>query len=172
MALLNQAGLEPGASRGELLTRAEIPVVIEDALANTPVIDIHTHLFAPAFGKIGLWGIDELLTYHYLEAEFFRFSKVTPEKYWTLSKREQADAIWRTLFVENTPLSEATRGVVAVLKAFNLPTDSANLSEARAFFESQKTESHISRVLKMAGVSVAVMTVGVPMSGMRVRWPV
>src|SRR5207248_8769590 len=85
MALLNQAGLEPGASRGEFLTRAEIPVVIEDALANTPVIDIHTHLFAPAFGKIGLWGIDELLTYHYLEAEFFRFSKVTPEKYWTLS---------------------------------------------------------------------------------------
>src|SRR5256885_10480516 len=52
-------------------------LVIEDALANTPVIDIHTHLFAPAFGKIGLWGIDELLTYHYLEAEFIEDRKST-----------------------------------------------------------------------------------------------
>jgi hypothetical protein len=158
MALLKQPGLQSSESRGELLVCEEIPAVVEETLGNMPVVDIHTHLFAPAFGKIGLWGIDELLTYHYLEAEFFRFSKVTPEKYWTLSKREQADAIWRTLFVENTPLSEATRGVVAVLKAFDLPTDSGDLSEARLFFESQKLESHIRRVLQMAGVSVAVMT--------------
>src|SRR5437868_9537256 len=158
MALLKQPGVHADALGADSLAPAEIAAVVEDVLAKTAVVDIHTHLYAPAFGKIGLWGIDELLTYHYLEAEFFRFSRTTPEKYWTLSKREQADAIWRTLFVENTPLSEATRGVVAVLKAFDLPTDSANLSEARAFFESQKTESHISRVLKMAGVSVAVMT--------------
>src|SRR5690349_24756408 len=105
---------------------------VQDVLGSTQVIDIHTHLFSPAFGKIGLWGIDELLTYHYLEAEFFRYSEMTPEKYWKLSKREQSNAIWRTLFVENTPLSEATRGVVAVLKAFDLPTDSGDLREARS----------------------------------------
>ena len=56
-------------------------------------IDIHTHLFAPDFGKLGLWGIDELLTYHYLEAELFRSSSISPERYWKLSKREQADEI-------------------------------------------------------------------------------
>ena len=28
-----------------------------------------------AFGKIGLWGIDELLTYHYPEAEFLPILK-------------------------------------------------------------------------------------------------
>jgi hypothetical protein len=43
--------------------------------------DIHTHLYAPSFGKLGLWGIDELLTYHYLEAEFFRYSATTPGEY-------------------------------------------------------------------------------------------
>src|SRR5690242_21108215 len=116
---------------------------VQDVLASTQVIDMHTHLFPPALGKLGLWGIDELLTYHYLEAEFFRSSNTTPEEYWTLSKREQADAIWKTLFVENTPISESTRGVIAVLKAFQLPTDSSNLEEARSFFSAQSVESHI-----------------------------
>src|SRR5437868_4994059 len=101
----------------------QIPGEVQDVLASTQVIDIHTHLFAPAFGKLGLWGIDELLTYHYLEAEFFRSSDTRPEEYWPLPKRDQADAIWRALFVENTPVSEATRGIIAVLKAFHLPTD-------------------------------------------------
>src|SRR5439155_15083344 len=137
---------------------SQIESVVEDVLASTPFVDVHTHLFSPAFGELGLWGIDELLTYHYLEAEFFRSSRTSPEKYWSLSKREQADAIWQALFVENTPISEATRGVVAVLKAFDLPTESADLAEARAFFEAQTIESHIRRALQIAGVSMVVMT--------------
>src|SRR3954454_22852817 len=158
MALLKQTGLQGSAAGADTLAPAEISSVVEEVLASTTFIDIHTHLFAPAFGKLGLWGIDELLTYHYLEAEFFRSSRTSPEKYWSLSKRQQADAIWQTLFVENTPVSESTRGVVAVLKAFDLPTDSADLAEARAFFEAQAIEPHIRRVLQMAGVSMVVMT--------------
>src|SRR4030081_3760808 len=101
------------SGNGDFLTEEQIPSIVEDVLASTEFVDIHTHLFAPAFGRLGLWGIDELLTYHYLEAEFFRSSDTTPEEYWSLSKRDQADAIWRTLFVENAPISEATRGVIA-----------------------------------------------------------
>src|SRR5713101_8317586 len=157
-AFLKSTGQIPVSSDGDLIMEAQISSTVEDVLATTPFVDIHTHLFAPAFGKLGLWGIDELLTYHYLEAEFFRSSDTTPEKYWSLSKRDQADAIWRTLFVENTPVSEATRGVVAVLKAFHLPTDSPDLTEARSFFKAQTIESHIRRVLHMAGVSMVVMT--------------
>jgi hypothetical protein len=111
-----------------------------------------------SFGKIGLWGIDELLTYHYLEAELFRSSAIRPDQYWALSKREQADAIWQALFVENTPISEATRGVIAVLKAFQLPTDEPDLTEARSFFKAQIIEAHIEKVLAMAGVNTVVMT--------------
>src|SRR6476661_8126447 len=77
------------------LIPSQIEPVVEEVLSSTPFIDIHTHLFPPAFGKLGLWGIDELLTYHYLEAEFFRSSSTTPEQYWKLSKRERADAIWQ-----------------------------------------------------------------------------
>jgi hypothetical protein len=131
---------------------------VQDVLTSTQVIDIHTHLFSPAFGKIGLWGIDELLTYHYLEAEFFRSSDTTPEEYFKLSKAERADAIWRALFVENSPISESTRGVVAVLHAFGLPTDASGLQEARRFFGAQSIESLIREVLQIAGVSDVVMT--------------
>jgi hypothetical protein len=142
----------------EFLTEAQIPSVVEDVLAATQFVDIHTHLYSPAFGKLGLWGIDELLTYHYLEAELFRSSDIKPHQYWALSKREQADVIWQALFVENTPISEATRGVIAVLNSFHLPTDRPDLATARSFFKAQSYESHIQRVLEMAGVSVVVMT--------------
>jgi hypothetical protein len=155
---MKSRGRRPVPTDGVPLTEEQIPLAVEDVLTATQFVDIHTHLYPPAFGKIGLWGIDELLTYHYLEAEFFRSSKTTPQQYWVLSKREQADAIWRTLFVENTPLSEATRGVIAVLQAFQLPTDRSALAEARAFFKAQNVESHVQRVLQMAGVSVVVMT--------------
>jgi hypothetical protein len=140
------------------LAEAQIPSAVEDILAGTKFVDIHTHLYSPAFGKIGLWGIDELLTYHYLEAELFRSSASRPEQYWALSKCEQADAIWQALFVENTPISEATRGVIAVLKAFQLPTDAPELTEARSLFKAQTIENHIERVFEMAGVSTVVMT--------------
>jgi hypothetical protein len=148
----------PVSKDAAFLTTPEISSVVEDVLATTSFIDIHTHLFAPTFGKLGLWGIDELLTYHYLEAELFRSSDIAPERYWSLSKCEQADAVWQALFVENSPVSEATRGVIAVLKAFQLPTDSSGLEEARSFFREQSIATHVRRVLQMAGVSLVVMT--------------
>jgi hypothetical protein len=146
------------SSDGNLLTQTQIPKVVEEVLASTQFVDIHTHLYSPAFGKLGLWGIDELLTYHYLEAEFFRNSDTPPQQYWSLSKRQQADAIWQALFVQSNPISEATRGVVAVLKAFHLPTDSPDLTEARSFFEAQSVEAHIEKVFEMAGIDLVVMT--------------
>jgi len=60
--------------------------------------------------------------------------------------------------VDNTPVSEATRGVIAVLHAFGLPTASADLTEARKFFAAQRLESHIQNVFKLAGISEAIMT--------------
>jgi hypothetical protein len=147
-----------GSTSVRQLKREQIQSVVEDVLRSTQFIDIHTHLFSPAFGKIGLWGIDELLTYHYLEAEFFRSSEIMPEAYWKLSKRERAEAIWKALFIESNPISEATRGIVAVLSAFGLPTDALGLKEARQFFETQPIEAHIRKVFQLAGVSSVAMT--------------
>jgi hypothetical protein len=132
--------------------------VVEEVLAETAFVDIHTHLFPPSFGDLGLWGIDELLTYHYLEAELFRSSAVTPEEYWRLGKAQRADAVWRSLFVENTPVSEAARGVVAVLSAFGLDPRAQSLTGFREFFRAQPAEEYFPRVLRMAGISWVVMT--------------
>jgi hypothetical protein len=142
----------------QALSRSEIASTLPDVLKSTPFIDIHTHLFMPSLGSLGLWGIDELVTYHYLEAEVFRSSaELKPAAYFAMSREEKADVIWKTLFVENTPISEATRGVVAVLDAFGLPTNKQNLKEARRFFASRKIEEHIDDVLRLSGVSEVVM---------------
>lgn len=132
--------------------------VVEEELWAAAFIDIHTHLFMPSLGENGLWGIDNLITYHYLEAELFRSSRIAPGEYFQLSKREKADAIWRALFVEHAPVSEATRGVVAVLNAFGLSAESDDLTEAREFFEHRSLDAHISRVFQLAGIGEAVMT--------------
>ena len=131
---------------------------VHEIVNHTPVLDIHTHLYPPSFRNLCLWGIDELVTYHYLVAELFRSSKITPAQFWALSKKEQADLIWRTLFVENTPLSEACRGVVGVMSALGLNPAAADLAEARAFFAEREAGSHIKRMMQIANVSDIVMT--------------
>src|ERR1700716_284706 len=142
----------------QCLSPADLQPVVDDVLQSTPFIDIHTHLFMPSLGSLGLWGIDDLVTYHYLEAEVFRSSDLRPDQYWALSKTEKADVIWQALFVDNSPISEATRGVVAVLDAFGLPTNAPSLDEARKFFESRTIETHIEDTLRLSGVSEVVMT--------------
>jgi hypothetical protein len=141
---------------GTSLHPDQLPGAVDQALAATKFIDMHTHLFMPSLGRLGLWGIDELLTYHYLEAELFRSARIRPPQYHALSKREQADLIWRTLFIENTPISEATRGVIAVLQSLDLAAD--DLRDARDYFAKADLDSHITRVFALAGMSEAVMT--------------
>src|SRR5690606_10369253 len=82
---------------------------------------------------------------------------VTPDRYWAMSRSERADLIWTTLFVDNTPLSEAARGVVAVLTALGLDP-AAPLADLRAYFGAQDLQAHVPRVLELAGISDIVMT--------------
>lgn len=143
---------------GSAVTVQNLAQLVTQELEAVAVIDVHTHLYMPSLGALGLSGIDSLLTYHYLEAEFFRVSDLPPDQYWNLSQRERADAIWRSLFVENPPLSESTRHIITILKAFELPTRANGLHEARAFFASQDPVRHFDTVLKMASVGQIVMT--------------
>ena len=143
----------------ELLTeREELRSEVELVVNAAPVMDVHTHLFPPEFNELCLWGIDELLTYHYLTAETFRSARIPYKQFWTMSKTDQADLVWKTLFVDNTPTSEAAQGIISVLDAFGLDTRAPDLSEARAFFNSQNLTEHIDQVFDIAGVSGVVMT--------------
>jgi hypothetical protein len=50
---------------------------------------------------------------HYLVAEYFMTAPtcITPELFYTKTKQDQADLIWKALFIDRMPISEATRGV-------------------------------------------------------------
>jgi len=143
----------------ELLTdRVELRRQIETVVNTTPVIDVHTHVFPPEFDEMFRFGIDELLTYHYLIVETLRSSDVSCDHFWRMTRTEQADLVWKSLFVDNTPLSEAARGIVSILDAFGLDSRAPNLREARAFFGDQNISEHVDRVFDMACLKEIVMT--------------
>lgn len=142
----------------EVVKAADLQRNVEESIQRTPVIDIHTHLYPGSFTDLCLWGIDELVNYHYLVAELFRSSPVTPQHFWTLTKSQQADLIWDALFVKNTPLSEATAGVAAVMAKLGLDPTQPNLKQAREYFASLTVEQYIEQVMRLAHVSELVMT--------------
>ncbi|CAB9528763.1 expressed unknown protein [Seminavis robusta] len=146
----------------------EMTSVVISEVASTLVIDLHTHLLPPSHGMLCLWGFDELLTYHYLVAEYFMTApaSMTPESFYALGKREQADVIWQALFVDRSPVSEACRGVITTLVALGLSNEVAtrDLEAIRRFYASYRdrglegTEEFSERVFAQSGVQYAVMT--------------
>lgn len=131
---------------------------VDDSIRATGVYDLHTHLYPPAFGSLNLWGIDELLTYHYLIGESIRASGIEYDAFWAMDKPRQADFVWQALFIERAPLSEACRGVLTVLDRLGLDIASKNLDSFRGFFRSQDPRQYIDRVLELSKVHTIVMT--------------
>ncbi len=170
-----------------LSTRAAIEKIVNKALRDQPIVDMHTHLYPPTFGtpdpnKTGktdpngllLWGLDELLTYHYLVAEVYRIVPATQlpyEKFWKMSKIEQADHIWKHLFVERPPISEACRGVLTSLEMLGLDLGKKkDLTKARKWFASQDPDKYIDKVMELSNVESITMTNPVFDDNERNRW--
>jgi hypothetical protein len=131
---------------------------VSEIVQATPVTDIHTHLYDPAFGELLLWGIDDLLVYHYLVAEAFRHHDIPYKQFWKCSKSEQADLVWEHLFIQHSPVSEACRGVLTTLHALGLDVKKRDLPSLRKWFAAQKIDAYISRCLELSGVRTICMT--------------
>lgn len=156
------------------LQLADISSVVTAALAEQPIIDMHTHTFPATFGTpvtnatgktdpqgLMLWGIDELVTYHYLVAEVYRVvpaTKLPYEQFWQMSRQQQADHIWKHLFHERTPISEACRGVVTTLHRLGLDPASEGLDQIRCYFAEQDPDRFVDRVMELANVAKITMT--------------
>jgi len=169
-----------------MLSASELPGLVKRVLAAQPIADMHTHLYPPGFGTpvanrtgsadpagLMLWGLDELVTYHYLIAEVFRAvpaPKFPYEQFWKMSKPEQADHIWQHLFVERTPLSEACRGVITTLSKLGLDPGVKSLTGHRQWFREQDPNGYIDRVMELAGVESIAMTNAVFDDNERNRW--
>lgn len=136
----------------------QVRSAVEKAVREVRVTDVHTHLYPPAFGDLLLWGIDDLVTYHYLVAETFRWVELPYDAYWRLSTAEQAELIWKTLFEQNSPLAESCRGVLTVLNKLGLDVASRDLSAYRKYFAQLTPEAYVDTVFELAGVQDVVMT--------------
>ncbi len=159
---------------------------VADVVRRQRIYDIHTHLYAPRFGTpvanstgkidpagLMLWGIEELVTYHYLVAEVFRVvpaSKLPYEEFWKWPKSRQADHIWKYLFVENTPVSEACRGVLTTLGKLGLDPNEKSLDAYRDFFTRRNPSDYIDRVMELSNVHTITMTNPVFDDNERNRW--
>lgn len=93
-------------------------------------------------------------------------SSITPEKFFALNKREQADIIWKALFLDRSPISEACRGVITTLMALGLSEEvtARDLESVRKFYNDYRdrgpagTEEFSEMVYVKAGVQYAIMT--------------
>lgn len=132
--------------------------MVLQAILETKVTDMHTHLYAPDFGSLLLWGIDDLLTYHYLVAEAMRWSDLPYDSFWAMSKKEQADHVWQTLFIDHSPISESCRGVLTILESLGLDASSRDLADYRNYFERWDVEEYVGHIFEVTGVTTAVMT--------------
>lgn len=139
---------------------AALEATVRRAVAEVKISDIHTHLFPPSHGDLLLWGVDELLTYHYLVAELFTMAprELTPDAFWKMSKREQADQVWKHVFGRHGALSEAARGAVTTLNNLGLDVAGRDLDGIRAWFAEQNAEDYLHKVFEMANLDYAVMT--------------
>jgi hypothetical protein len=175
------------------LRKEDIYSVVFSEVRGQQVIDLHTHLLPPSHGALCLWGIDELLTYHYLVAEYFMTAPVSisPEEFYNLNKKEQvssffsaqlkrsyphldgiihplkqANLIWDALFIQRSPISEATRGVLTTLVALGLDAHvkARDLNAIRMYYDNFRKDglngisTFVENVMTTSGVKYAIMT--------------
>jgi len=131
---------------------------VKSEVSSAQIIDLHTHLLPSTHGTLHLRGIDDLLTYHYLVAEYFLSapSSITPEVLYAMTKQEQAMLIWNALFVERNPISEATRGVCTVLQRIGLgdALRRKDLNEIRKFYNERRSKPEVfeEEIFEKAGI--------------------
>lgn len=140
------------------ITRKNLRKSLDAAINRTPVVDFHTHLFTPCHGAICWWGIDDLLTYHYLVTEAFMVLDMKPDAFYAMPKKAQAELVWKTLFLDRTPLSEACRGVLTCLSRFGLDPAERKLEKIRAFYRKFTVDTFIDKVFTLADVEAVYMT--------------
>ena len=141
-----------------IIDLSNVESVIKKIVDETPIIDVHTHLYSPCFIKHRLFGIDAQLTYHYLIAETMRYDNVNPDTFYSMSLKEQADLVWNELFVKRTPVSEAAKGVLITLKAQGLDISSRSLDSYRSYYDKADYEELVDLIFQKANVKYCIMT--------------
>eukprot|EP00964_Phaeocystis_antarctica_P036857 scaffold21035_cov64-Phaeocystis_antarctica.AAC.3 len=151
------ASLQPGAPL--YLEPKQLRGAVAQEVDAAEVVDVHTHLFAAAYGPpLMEFGIDAMLTYHYVLAQYLATSDEDAAAFFGLPKAEQAARVWQGLFVDRSPLSEACRGILTTLHALGLHEEVAarDLGGLRRWYARQGGEMLSDKVLRLARVKYVV----------------
>ena len=149
------------------------PAKLRDAVGQevdaAEAIDVHAHCFAAEYGdKLMAFGVDKLLTAGYgdadlacspdLVAQYLAISDDTPDAFAALPVEEQANRVWRALFVERSPLSEACLGVVTTLEALGLHSEveARDLGAVRRWYATQDGAKFNEKVMRLAKLRYVV----------------
>ncbi|MCP4588764.1 hypothetical protein [Pseudoalteromonas sp.] len=127
--MLSDACSSFSGENSSVIEMSEVGSTVNDVISNTPIIDIHTHLFPESFTQFSLSGIEDLLTYHYLMVEALSITGMDPEIYFSMEKKQQAKFVWDNLFVLRTPISEAAKGIVTILNDLNVEFEKNSFDE-------------------------------------------
>ena len=132
--------------------KEELNIIIN----NTEIFDIHTHLFPSSFKTYYLSGIEEVLNYHYLIAELLTSTNITPNAFYDLNNKDRAKKIWEELFIKQTPVSEACKGVLTILSSFEIDYSSKSFDQINTeYLELNLSDQDI---LNRSKISNLVMT--------------
>lgn len=155
----------------------EISNVIWTAVHETPAVDVRTFINPGDLTGENRSGIDALLTSPPLLAEFFRRrglgrtdgeteSGGAHDAYVkSLTPDELSDIVWRQLFVEHPPLSEATRTVLTTFGLLGLDVASGDLRTLRRQYEERPEAMRLERVLALANLDMVLYPVEAPPDG-------
>eukprot|EP00811_Abedinium_folium_P006597 NODE_1607_length_2423_cov_4.755226.p1 GENE.NODE_1607_length_2423_cov_4.755226~~NODE_1607_length_2423_cov_4.755226.p1 ORF type:complete len:697 (+),score=216.42 NODE_1607_length_2423_cov_4.755226:242-2092(+) len=140
------------------LDASKLEAAVWEEVESAQIVDMHTHIFGPGYGAQMVFGIDAMLTYHYLVYEYLSCASQTSEDFYSLPVSKQAECVWQALFVDASPLSEHCRGVVTTLSALGLHKELAarDLGTIRAWYERQDREMFDEKMLRLAHVRYVV----------------
>ncbi len=138
------------------------------AVHETPAADLRV-AFSPAdLAATAGSGLDRLLTSPALLDEFFRRrgregagdSPADRESYLkSLAPGELADLVWRRLFLDHTPLSEAARVVLTTLGLFGLDVGSGDLRDLGEKFALIQQKRRLERIAALANLDLVLYPV-------------
>lgn len=142
--------------------------LIWTAVHTAPATDIRIFFQPPDPSIPAVSGIDALLTSPAILAEFFRrramAQRETPnpngigparEAYIkSLTPGELADIVWRQLFIDHPPVSEAARIVLTTLGLYGIDVASGDLRVLREQFDRLPAAERLARALQLANLDL------------------
>ncbi len=129
---------------------------VRAAVLSAPAVDAYTALSAHTLFSTVHNGIDALFLDPALIHEAALHTLIPPE---AASRSARADAVFRALFADRTPMSGAAQAAALSLMALKLDVSRRNLSAARRAWNDLDGPSRVLRVLDAANLSAVAVRV-------------